>query len=192
MYEDPHHLKTNSIWQEVVDFFLGNPNVPKFCMGDLNNLMHVNEKCGPTPTNASRVRNFCYLVKKCGFFYLGYSGPAYTWMNKCFATNPMFQHLDRCLANAEWCAAFPRTAVFHLPMIYSDHAPILATLDSPAHKPRKPFRFENWWLLEKDFTDMAKHRWHRSNSKPFHTRTKNLVRDLKQMAQEKKKTPMSN
>ncbi|GJM98876.1 hypothetical protein PR202_ga15924 [Eleusine coracana subsp. coracana] len=57
MYGDPHHLNTTSIWQEVEAFVLMNPNLPTFCMGDLNNIMHLNEKIGPNPANAARIRN---------------------------------------------------------------------------------------------------------------------------------------
>ncbi|GJN20551.1 hypothetical protein PR202_gb07943 [Eleusine coracana subsp. coracana] len=91
MYRDPYHLKTNEIWEEVSTFVLDNPNTPTFCMGDLNNIMHVNEKSGPSPANAARIRNFCCLVKDCGFFDLGYNGLAYSWTNKRFTTNPTFQ-----------------------------------------------------------------------------------------------------
>jgi hypothetical protein len=30
-----------------------------------------------------------------------------------------------CLGNAKWCLVYPNTAVYNLPMIYIDHAPIL-------------------------------------------------------------------
>ncbi|GJN05547.1 hypothetical protein PR202_ga23184 [Eleusine coracana subsp. coracana] len=91
MYGDPHHLKTNEIWEEVSTSVLDNPDTPTFCMGDLNNIMHVNKKSGPSPANAARIHNFCCLVKDCGFFDLGYNGSTYTWTNKCFTTNPIFQ-----------------------------------------------------------------------------------------------------
>jgi hypothetical protein len=39
----------------------------------------------------------------CGLFDLGFSGPAYTWINMRFSSTPIFERLDRCLANAEWC-----------------------------------------------------------------------------------------
>ncbi|GJN13558.1 hypothetical protein PR202_gb00275 [Eleusine coracana subsp. coracana] len=71
-------------------------------------------------------------------------------------------------------------------MIYSDHAPILAMLDCSTHKPKKPFRFENWWLMEDDFTPTARQSWCSSNSKPFHKRTKILGRDLKVWSKKKK------
>jgi hypothetical protein len=45
--------------------------------------------------------------------------------------------------------------VYHLPMMKSDHAPILAVLNSCRKKISKPFKFENWWLLEDDYENIA-------------------------------------
>jgi hypothetical protein len=111
-------------------------------MGDLNELMHVNEKLGPTRADINS------YVEQCGFIDLGYSGPAYTWTNKQFFANPNYERLDRCLGNAEWCTMFPATTIYHLPMMYNDHALILAVLNSQRVRTNKPFRFENWWLME--------------------------------------------
>jgi hypothetical protein len=121
------------------------------CMGDRNEIMHPSEKLGPAAVNFNRMNAFCSLVKQCGLFDLGYDGPAYTWSNKRFTSAPTYEHLDRCLANVEWCRAFPTSTVLHLPMMYIDHAPILLLPTSQHQKPQKPFRFENWWLLEDDF-----------------------------------------
>jgi endonuclease/exonuclease/phosphatase family metal-dependent hydrolase len=118
------------------------------CMGDLNELMHVNEKSGPIRPDLRCINAFYDHVKQCGFIDLGYNGPAYTWTNKRFSTTPTFQHLDRCLANAEWCMVYPFTMVYHLPMMRSDHAPILTILNSSRCQTNKLFLFENWWLLE--------------------------------------------
>jgi len=51
-------------------------------MGDMNELMHPNEKAGPGRPNISRINMFCDYVKQCGLLDLGYNGPAYTWTNK--------------------------------------------------------------------------------------------------------------
>ena len=186
IYGDPHHQQTSLIWQDVSTFVLAIPDTPTFCMGDMNNIMHVAEKCGPKAPNFNRIRDFCYLVKQCGLFDLGYNGPAYTWSNKRFTTNPTYERLDRCLANAEWCTIFPRTTIYHLPILYSDHAPILAILESkPTPKP-KPFRFENWWLLEEDFQTTANASWSKTANNSFHTRTNQLAKDLKHWSKAKK------
>ncbi|GJN11104.1 hypothetical protein PR202_ga29271 [Eleusine coracana subsp. coracana] len=51
IYCDPHHQRTTEIWEEVHNFVLASPDIPIFCMGDLNNIMHVNEKYGPGQAN---------------------------------------------------------------------------------------------------------------------------------------------
>lgn len=46
---------------------------------------------------------------------------AYTWCNKIFSLIPTFEGLDCWFGNAEWCANFPMTIVYHLPMLYTEH-----------------------------------------------------------------------
>jgi hypothetical protein len=156
-------------------------------MGDLNNIMSAREKKGPHPANLRRISDFCGMVKECDLFDLGYNGPAYTWTNKRFNSNPTFEHLDWFLANAEWCASFPNTVVYHLPMIRSDHAPILVIPTSNKSTRKKPFRFENYWLLEQDFKRVAQKSWHLSQNRPFHRKLSYLVSDLKTWRRSKSK-----
>jgi hypothetical protein len=162
MYGDPHHQNTSSIWATVHDFVVKYSSLPMLCMGDLNNIMSPSEKLGPRPPNLNRIAKFCCMVKDCGLFDLGYNRPAYTWTNKRFSTNPTFKRLDRCLANAEWCTTYPTTAVYHLLMMRSDHAPILTMLQSNRARINKPFRFKNFCLQEQDFKQVAKTSWDRS------------------------------
>lgn len=129
------------IWNDVLSFIMQNQGKPTLCMGNLNNIMHPNEKWGHSPPSLSRIDNFCSLIKQCGLKDLGYSGPAYTWTNKRFTTNPTFERLDKCLGDAEWCLAYPSTIVYHLLVLYSDHAPILAIMTPNCPKPKRRFKF---------------------------------------------------
>ncbi|KAJ1268610.1 hypothetical protein BS78_07G148300, partial [Paspalum vaginatum] len=167
------------IWQDVLNFVVNYPNTPVLCMEDMNNIMNVREKLGPKPANHAYVSNFCAWIKDCGLCDLGFNGPAYTWTNKSFSTMPTFERLDRCLANANWIASFPNTSVHHLPMLYSDHCPILIKVDCNAVKIKKPFRFENWWIQESDFQEVAKTSWERSRGRGFNLKTTYLASDLK-------------
>ena len=178
VYGDPHRRRTAWIWRQIRHFVMSNQDLPVICMGDMNNIMNVTEKLGPRPANQRLISNFCCLVKDCGFFDLGYHGPAYTWSNKRFSSFPTYERLDRFFGNAEWCANFPNTSVFHLPMLYSDHAPILAVLNSVCRKANHPFRFENWWLLTEDFGETARQSWKKSHARLFHLKTHYLGKDL--------------
>ena len=91
------------------------------------------------------------LLLKIVFFYLGFSGQAYTWTNKRYSSSPIYERLDRGLVNPEWCALYPNTNVFNLPILMSDHAPILISTEGNYKKPSQGFKFENWWLMEQDF-----------------------------------------
>ncbi|GJN13447.1 hypothetical protein PR202_gb00153 [Eleusine coracana subsp. coracana] len=91
IYGDTHHHRTAEIWEEVHNFVLASLDIPTFCMGDLNNIMHVNKKYGPGQANFNHIQKFCCLVKEYGLFYLGFSGPAYTWTNKVFLLTPLFK-----------------------------------------------------------------------------------------------------
>jgi endonuclease/exonuclease/phosphatase family metal-dependent hydrolase len=121
------------------------------------------------------------------FIDLGYNGPAYTWTNKKFTSSPTYERLDRCLGNADWCKVFPSTTIYHLPMLYSDHAPILAVLNSSQPRTNKPFRFENWWLMEQDFQDVAKESWEHSSTRIFSYKTKSLAAELRKWRRKKPK-----
>ncbi|KAG2557911.1 hypothetical protein PVAP13_8NG257206 [Panicum virgatum] len=125
-------------------------------MGDFNDIMIASEKLGPNVADVARISEFCGFIKQCGFSDLGYSGPAYTWTNKRFSSVPTYERLDHCLGNVEWCLAYPNTTIYHLPMMYNDHAPILAILNSQRLCISKPFRFENWWIMDKEYHHIAK------------------------------------
>ena len=91
----------------------------------------------------------------------------------------VYERLDRCFANVEWCKEFPHNTVYNVPIFYSDHAPILTVSKPNTIKTRSPFKFENWWLLEEDYHDIAKHNWTNTNNEPFHIRTSILAGSLK-------------
>jgi hypothetical protein len=185
VYGDPHHRFTKMIWDQIYNFVHDNIGKPVVCIGDLNNIMCAQDTTSSN-VNYCRMRTFNGYVKQCGLIDLGFSGPAYTWTNKRFTSNIIFERLDRCLANAEWCDLFPNTNVFNLPIMFGDHAPILLSTQSQYRRPKLKFKFENWWTMEEDFQNVAKTAWELSANKPFHSRTTNLAGTLKKWCKKKK------
>jgi oligoribonuclease (3'-5' exoribonuclease) len=68
----------------------------------------------------------------------------------------------------------------------SDHAAILLSTDGLVKRIKKSFKFENWWLKEKDFQDYAKAAWNKSKNKSFSNRTNHLAGQLKVWCRKKK------
>lgn len=187
VYGDPHHCHTKMIWDQVSSFVNDNLGKPVICLGDLNDIM-CDEDTTSINVNKYRMRAFNSYIKQCGLFDLGFSGPAYTWTNMRFSSKPIFERLDRCIANAEWCDVYLNTNVFNLPIIHSlsDHAPILITTESQVRRPKLNFKFENWWTFEEDFQGIAKNAWASTVNKSFHARTTNLAGTLKRWCKKKK------
>ena len=180
IYGDPYHRQTNLIWDQITSFVYDSGTLPILCMGDMNDLLYDIDKNSPI-TNRSRMSAFQSLVKSCGLFDLGYSGPAYTWTNKRFSSKPVYERLDRCLVNANWCAQFPISNVYNLPLMHtiSDHAPILLSTDGTVVRTKRSFKFENWWIKEKDFNSYAKENWLKTVRKSFNQRTNHLAQALR-------------
>jgi hypothetical protein len=74
---------------------------------------------------------------------------------------------------------FPSTVVYHLPMLYSDHTPIPAIMSPNRAKPKRRFKFQNWWLTENDFHETALQAWNQASGKPFHVRTREMACTIK-------------
>jgi hypothetical protein len=72
--------------------------------------------------------------------------------------------------------------------MYSNHAPILLLPSSQRQRPKKPFRFENWWLMEEDFQQTAQQSWHISAHRSFSHKIRFLAADLKKWRAKKPKT----
>uniref|UniRef100_A0ACD5VRH3 Uncharacterized protein n=1 Tax=Avena sativa TaxID=4498 RepID=A0ACD5VRH3_AVESA len=187
IYGDPYHHQSNAIWEQVANFVYDNRNLPILCIGDMNEIMYDSDK---STTNINRTRMYAFrsIVKNCGLFDLGFCGPAYTWTNKIFSDQPLYQCLYRCLVNREWCVNFQISNVYNMPLLhcFSDHAPILMSMNGKENKPVNTFKFGNWWLKENDFQDYAKASWKRSITKPFAHRTKMLASYLKVWCRKKK------
>ncbi|XP_044394178.1 uncharacterized protein [Triticum aestivum] len=187
IYGDPYHRQTCQIWSEVVAFAYNNSSLPMLCIGDMNELLYDMDTNSPN-INRSRMYGFRALVKQCGLFDLGFSGPAYTWTNKRFASKPTFERLDRCLVNAEWCAANPISNVYNMPIIHnlSDHAAILLSTEGRTCNIKCSFKFKNWWLREQDFLNHARSVWLSSKNKSFSNRINHLAGSLKIWCKKKK------
>ncbi|XP_074277163.1 uncharacterized protein LOC141600809 [Silene latifolia] len=54
------------------------------------------------------------------------------------------ERLDRAYANNDWLHFFPDASIMHLPILISDHAPIILKFFPPSKVCRCPYRLDNW------------------------------------------------
>ncbi|XP_056692109.1 uncharacterized protein [Spinacia oleracea] len=107
------------------------PQTPWLVMGDLNEITSQADKQGGRPFRFSQCKDMNNFVDAAGLVDLGYDGCPFTWTNARDGAALIRERLDRALVNSPWLHIFPHTKVHHIPRTYSDHAPILISLDNP-------------------------------------------------------------
>ncbi|XP_057249947.1 uncharacterized protein LOC130591063 [Beta vulgaris subsp. vulgaris] len=68
------------------------------------------------------------------------SGSRFTWTNNRESEDFIMERLDRGYASSDWMIGFPETHIRDMPIIHSDHGPILLQLTIPTRKPRRPYQ----------------------------------------------------
>ncbi|XP_074283125.1 uncharacterized protein LOC141607670 [Silene latifolia] len=94
-----------------------------------------------------------------GLVDLPFFGPRFTWMNSQLHSATIFERLDRAYANQDWCQLFPNASITHLPILVSDHAPIILSLFAETSSRRRPYRIDNWCLAYPEVQQIVKEAW---------------------------------
>ena len=90
---------------------------------------------------------------------LTFSGCFYTWTNKSEEPQFVARKLDRVLANEYWMSSFRSTVVEFLVGGISNHSPAVIIVSTLQSFDPKPFKFYNFWMEHKGFSDWVKEGW---------------------------------
>ena len=144
------------LWHELLS--LGLDGAPWCILGDFNAILVPGEKYGRRPPSPTSINDFNNFVLDCKLVSPPFSGPSYTWTNRRRGSNLTMARLDRCFFNTPWLLHMGASHVAHHPRISSDHNPI--SLSSHPHgRPKRPFRFEAFWLEHPDFMGLVSRVW---------------------------------
>jgi exonuclease III len=179
IYGDASHRQNTQIWRKIESYAAG--SMPLCCIGDFNAVSTLGDKYGRSNTLNSNNKSFRDLLRRADLIDLGFSGPAYTWTNSQFTSRPIFQRLDKAIVNSKWQARYPKVHVKHLPMIYSDHTPILLRT-TPQTRTTTTFRMEHWWMQLKGFDAECVRLWSLYEGQNWEDRQINLGRGLRAWA----------
>lgn len=126
-------------------------------MGDFNCVLKGEE--GSSESGVSEC--FANWVSQRGLIDLGFIGQSFTWNHGGSLSTRHSARLDRGMCDDQWRRIFPKAMVKHLSHSYSDHCPLLLTLDLGKEKRlgERPFRFQSMWLRHKDFMGWMKNEW---------------------------------
>jgi hypothetical protein len=132
-------------------------------LGDFNAVLDRNERRGlhqlginSTSAELIEFRNF---VSDMNLFDLPILGRRFTWFH---SNGISMSQIDRVLIFDDWVSDWGQPAVWVLSRSVSDHCPLVSRYNSDDWGPR-PFRFNNHWLLHKDFQGVVEEYWRGCN-----------------------------
>ncbi|OMO62548.1 Endonuclease/exonuclease/phosphatase [Corchorus olitorius] len=75
------------------------------------------------------------------------NGLHFTWSNRRDSDHITWERLDRAFANTSWIQTFSEATLENLPIIVSDHSPLVLNLERNSTFRNRPYRFELMWTL---------------------------------------------
>lgn len=117
---------------------------PWCCLGDFNEVLAHFEKNGLRPHNQRGAKLFRDFLNISALMELDLKGCAFTWVSNPRNGMVIREKLDRVLVNWPWRAEFYNAFVSTMPIISSDHSPLVLCLQ-PKEMSGVPFKFESFW-----------------------------------------------
>ena len=86
-------------------------------------------------------------------------GQKFTWMNIREEEGFVMERLDRAFVSVDWVNSYPQYSLQNLPIVDSNHGPILLNFEQQLPFRKRPFRFELMWINHPYCNDMILQAW---------------------------------
>nr|XP_025640804.1 uncharacterized protein LOC112735485 [Arachis hypogaea] len=167
----PHErAEKASVWEEL-SYNAGLCQVPLCCLGDFNEIVHMEERKGATKLSAS-VEDFRAWINDMELIDLVLNDRKYTWFR-----GQLCIRIDRCLVSVEWLDVYPKLRLRGGPRGLSDHC-LLIMEDSRKFNGPRPVRSLDFWFTHEDFLRMVKEEWGELGDVHFLEKMKSLTTPL--------------
>ncbi|XP_073304620.1 uncharacterized protein [Primulina huaijiensis] len=159
VYGSPNATLRKRLWNDLSNENL-NIEGPWISLGDFNSVITEHEISTTGGVAYCRSAGFADWMFNQGLLDLVFTGSRFTWMRGNNSNTFKGARLDRGVCTIEWREMFPEARVMHLPIIQSDHDPLLVKLHGDKkYKCKGPFRFQAAWLTHSDFQNVIQHEW---------------------------------
>lgn len=160
IYASPDPLKRQDLWQALQEF-ANSHNKPWLLAGDFNETRFGWERSSSCPTTSRHSHLFNQWVEDNNLIEVEFSGASHTWSRGNSHVTWQSARLDRALCSIEWSLQFGAAKVRHLPVLQSNHCPLLLSPNgfAPIDSLNRPFRFQAAWLTHEHFKEFVKENW---------------------------------
>lgn len=167
VYASNLHDERQDLWVELLNIHqtLITYSTLWYIGGDFNQITNFSEHSSRSVNSLSSLMvSFRNVLLQLEVFDLRFSGPLFTWSNKC-PSSPIAEKLDRLLVNQIWISLLPNSQASFLPPIISDHCPCLLDLSVPLPiAGTRPFKFFNFLTKHQHFLKSVEESWVQAGS----------------------------
>ena len=160
---------------EVLKEKVATINKPILLMGDFNVVLLAGERIKSFRCDRS-MREFLEWIMDMDLIYIPLHGVKFTWRR-----TESKSKLDRGLCCYAWLRKFPNLnmVMVGLKRSFSDHNPLLLSLEDKNNWGPKPFRCYDAWFLNPRFKDHLINEWRNIPNESLHNKLKSLKAPLK-------------
>lgn len=121
-------------------------------------MINIGEKQGLRVQQSVRRNLFRDFLNSTGLMDVDLKGCKFTWMSNPRGGVVTREKIDRVLVNYNWRVEFPNTMATALPIISSDHSPIVFQFNPP-HGSGVSFKFEAKWVEHEECVETVREGW---------------------------------
>ncbi|XP_057250113.1 uncharacterized protein LOC130591192 [Beta vulgaris subsp. vulgaris] len=103
--------------------------------------------------------NFSKWRDQLGLSEINFQGQNFTWCNNRSEPERVYERLDRAYATEDWLHRYSEARILNMPILISDHSPILL-ISSPVYSKKKsPIKMESWCFDFKEVETLISNHW---------------------------------
>lgn len=144
MYGAPYLIERAAVWRMLRGIIWSHPG-KLVAIGDYNQLELHDKKIGGNSAIPGS-HDFSKWRVDCGMLDIPFHGAAFTWSNNRLGDGIIYERLDRVYCSGDWRDCFPNAVVWNLPILISDHGPIILDNAPTPMTKKRPYRVESWCL----------------------------------------------
>ena len=156
-YCPAQNVEKDPFWSFLTNYVSG-LQFPWLLLGDFNEMLSPQDKMGGSPLKSTQLKRLPLFLSTSRAMDIPCLQQAYSWRG-ISQNNLIFERLDRAISHQSFYNAFGNSTISYGPFTVSDHAPLLfSSNDGTTYRP-PPFRFQNFWTLDKHSHTIVRKHW---------------------------------
>ena len=144
VYGSPVLENRKQVWEEIQTPMNTHPE-DWVMIGDFNQIDNKHQKLGGN-NKMLEVKDFNNWKLRNSLMDIPFKGVNYTWTNNRQGEDLILERIDRGFCTSNWKENFPNSMIINLPILLSDHSPILLQAHHYPCKRMRPYKLEGWCL----------------------------------------------